>query len=584
MDVIGKCVQALRWCRIPFTFGEANDETVVGDAGDLVALHEGCAGSAVQSTSYNGLISSVQLFFTMTVVSVIFILSSYFCENIDVSLTLSALMGFGLYVMISVYVREFSESRRTADCERDNTARIGLVTFYFLATVHDFIHIISIAIHCGPVSETCTELFKKQMYHVTYHAVALIYCTGQTLFCWTFHRSTFSNKCATRHGLMILQSVNISLLFYILTEEAWENYIRYSSGIFDEYLDDVVNECVRKSNASSLEELLLCGLRNSTDLAWYKEGTTIMRSFRMEFTLLVAECLAHLYGTCGSLDKHSTIPNVNALCQSEMDHLSGNVICKSALRGRGTASAVRERNLAMSREDQTLVETTPLLDLSATYSKRIKISIIAVVLLNIALCVSTFYGNVIPYYLCIYLLMVTLAILLGYHFSRDFRVRPDVSFTGFDYLYLLSASASLAYNLAVLIALIGRNGTPVGIKVEEAVYVVCGLQVVISYLQVVFVLYCARIEPHERVAGSKLFFFRGIVLCLAICNGVFWFKKTFINRFPAREVRGDKLIRDVYGVHLWTVLNNILRPVDNFFLFNSCLLLIKTHYRLLPKK
>src|SRR6218665_65085 len=206
MESIGGRVGALRWLRIPFTFGEVSTTEFTNDDD---ADGEGHGGRVVQSARYNGFISSVQLLFTMTIRSAVFIISSYVCEKIDVALTLSVNMGIGLIAMSYIYAfRKSFLTRRTleskTDSERDNAALVGLVTFFILGSFYDFVHIVSTVIYCGPVFKTCKELFEKQMIHVAYHVVTLVYSTGQPLFCWAFNLSPFSNRSATRHGLMIL--------------------------------------------------------------------------------------------------------------------------------------------------------------------------------------------------------------------------------------------------------------------------------------------------------------------------------------------------------------------------------------------
>lgn len=589
MEAIRKRIVALRWFRIPFTFGEELNDAELTNDYDSLEGHDD--GYVVQSTSYNGFISSVQLFYTLTIIFAVFILSSYVCEKIDICLTLSVMMGVGVATMVYIFAfRKRFASRRTAELktasERDNAAVIGLVTFCLLGSIHDFTHIVSTAIHCGPVFKTCKELFTKQVFHVTYHVVSVIYGIGQTIFCWTFNPSTFSNRCATRHGLVILQSVNVSLLFHALAEAAWEDYVHYTTGNFDEDLNAIVNECVNKSNASTTSaELTNCFIRNNSELAWYNDGTGIVRSFRIEFTLLAGECLAHLFSTCSSLGKHCPDTGTDASYDDQVECASRNSLDDSPPLGRRRrVLATRERRSATSTDDQASMDTTPLLGLKVTSSLIIRTLIFAVILLNIALLVSLFFLRFMLHYLCIYMSLVTLSIALGYHFSRNFRTRRHLaSFTGFDRLFLLSASASLASNLLLLSAIIGRNRPITGFNVDAVDYVVCILQVAFSYFQVVFVLYSARVEPDARDTTHGLVWFRGVVLCLAISNGVVWFKDTFLDRFFAYERKSDALLRDVFGIYVWTILNNVLRPVEHFFLFTSCILLVKVYFRLQPK-
>src|SRR6218665_1350478 len=586
MESIGKGIVALRWFRIPLTFGEVSTAEFTNDDDDDA---EGHGGHVVQSARYNGFISSVQSLFTMTIVSAVLILSSFFCEKIDSFLTLSVIMGVGLIAMSYIYAfRKSFLTRRTleskTDCERDNAALVGLVTFFILGSVHDVVHIASTAIHCGPVFKTCKELFAKQMIHVAYHVVTLVYCAGQTLFCWAFNLSTFSNRSATRHGLMIIQSVNISILFFFLADEAMDDYVHFTSGSFDDDLNAMVNRCLNGSNSSMSPEFTSCIIRNNSGLAWYNEGTAAIRSFRIEFALLTGECLAHFFSTCSTLQKRCPATGSAAPCEVEDECASGNHPDEQSLGIRRPLSTARERGSASSGYVQTSTDTTPLLlNLTNTSSLITRALVSAVILLNITLLVSVFFFRFMLHYLCIYLSVVMLTTGLGYHVSRNFRVRHQASFTGFDRLFLLSSSASFASNLLALSAIIGTSRQITGLSVDAVDYAVCTLYVVLAYIQVVFVLYCARVEPDARHAGYNLIYFRGIVLCLAISNGFLWFKTTFLDRY-SHEEKNDKLLRHAFGIYVWAVLKNVLRPVEHFFLFNSCLLLVKVYCRLQPRQ
>lgn len=628
------------WTIIPFTFGEvvqlrpstsldqasprnhgiSTEESEITDARtDQIVTPITAAdqnnGVIVEFSSFNGLVSSMQMFIILIAISSSMTISALLSDNRDrfVStanlVTLIIFMAIGLVVGVlfktnqrNVFYADHNEREPKKRLEQHSLTLIGLLVFYIFGFVRDVFYIVTV-MSCNSVWESCmlegrSFIYVSYVVTVVFLCMRIIYLGATTLFCIAFNNSTFIDNVSNRYGLMFIQAVNISLWFDALIHESIEN----ARGSTD-FSDNIEQGCFgNSSNVSKFVEE--CLSHNST---FYNEVENIVSPiffpFTIEFTLLAGECFGFWFFHC-----KSTPPFVNEqINSSEMEQ--------------SQLLAEVDENDLMS-ETSLLLQNTTRDSLFRTLVKHscAKIWLMTVVVINILLCVfSILLKFKLPYnevnhlkkisvcYLFSFWIFMTIAVAFGYHVSRSFRLKSNmIKFSSMDYILLFTSFGPLSYNILTSIAVVGISITNKSNQTAsfEEVYDFTNkcnqtasfeevydftpqffislqlLNAVHVYFQVTFSLYAGRIiiDKRQGTAGYKPIVFKGIVLYLAICNGALWLSGTF-GGYEFGGIKncknGNSLQAKFFTKNGWAVISKIVVPLLLFFRFNSCILFIQ---------
>lgn len=625
MDAIRKLTEAFDWLRIPFTFGEAYSRRSDGeDDAESIGLNKEDR-EIVQSKSYNGRISSSQLFIAMEVVFGVQLLSHYMSVSESVSgmqlrINLMVYMAVGLVIMVIIYNRrhgllssvESGDSREVKDSEHDNVILAGILMFYVLSTVCDLLHIVS-AFSCREAWFICGSSYfvAKDMVHITYHVVRVIFLTSQTLFCMVFNRAQFINQSMIRHGLMILQAVNISFWTYE-TLRASDSELHGSAESFSRRVNRFTKYCLSNSSNHSFD-LMACLSRNDT-LHYYstKYSNSILRPFGIEYSLLIGECLMSWFFTCAAkstenVNRRTARRSLDSHLGSENSLDAGNTVTLRNRQSRSSSAAEQTDELDLAATLQPHAPVRPSLDLSSrvlayqvlqsqsSQSQFLTFLLLMIsIIVNLILAVIVFVPRILkaslgpsahlesmraiaPYYSCIYYILMITVMALGYHVSRYFRVLKNAPFNGLDYLLLFTSSGTLAFDLLRLIAITRTDQevifTSNTTRMFYAGYVF--FEVIEVLFQVSFSLYAGRLRVNKQVSSLKPILFRAITLFLALCNLTTWIVQTF-----ATSVTSHRMMTRYFGLSGWPYVSNTLIPMFLFFRFNSFLMFIRIYRRL----
>lgn len=374
MDAIRKFTGALDWLRIPLTFGEACSRKSDSEDPEGRDLNKKDC-EIVQSKSYNGLISSCQLFIAMEVVFGVQLLSYFVSENsvggMQIRINLMVYMAAGLVILFTIYNKrqrfllpvESGDLQEVKDLEHDNIVLAGILMFYILGTLYDLLHIVS-SFCCQEAWFICGSSYfvTKDMVHITYHIVRIIFLTCQTLFCMVFHRVRFIDRSVTRHSLMILQAVNISFWCYE-TVRASDSEIHGSAEFISRRVNRFRKDCL--SNASNQSfDLLSCLSQNDT-LYYYttKYSNSFLRPFSIEYSLLIGECLMSWFFTCvakpaENVSRRTTQRYVDSHLGSENYLDAGNTVILRNSQSRSTAGQADQQHMTATVQPLALVRAS----------------------------------------------------------------------------------------------------------------------------------------------------------------------------------------------------------------------------------
>lgn len=570
---------SLSWIRTPFTFGETEEGDPDDEEGDSVreedqSRESGSQDGLVQSTKYNGLISSVVFFICIVAVVSVLMLSEYAPGKsylFNVRLVLIACMVTGLAIMISIYkCRERFvrlESGTTEKRTIDSLVLIGILTFGSLSTLFS-ISVIVEYLTCSSLWIRCQKFnrraIKDHLIRTLYHAFKIIYIVGQTAFCMLFRKLSFANSSLARHGLMFLQVVNMVLWVRYIIDVTRDHFYRgkYRSG--RQFETCLLNDTV---GFSRLQEE--CTMRNNSLFAVVRQyAYPTLRPFMIEYTLLVGESLAHWFVGCGGGGGGGN------RCRKPGDR-TGNAPAETRRRRRAAYDGVSENDFTDSTQQQQqsrILSSPRRLDGSST------VLILCVglsVLSNLLLCVFAFnttiikdlgdtkFGRSSAYYgyYSGHQAAMTLSVLIGYAVSNRFQTTRHAAFSGLEYMLIFTSAGPLTLCSFRLVtdskALTGAYGFS---------QVLVTIQV---YTQVTFALYAGRVVVEKRRGNlTRRACFRAIVAFLALSNGCLWCIHTFNPSYLGKHAL-DKNYEDVSGV----VVKSLVEPVSLFFRFSSCLVL-----------
>lgn len=589
-----KLLRKLAWCRIPFTYGLAIESKSHRSQSD-----------SVKYVRFNGLISSIQMFIGLVTVSFAITLAVFLSVRFDGTISLIAMILYmlaGLAVMFVFNVRRDRVLVPTvfeggkAD-SRDSLTLIGITIFYVLGCLLDMFNTIT-SISCDHVWKICNDYYIYVSYvtEIIFHVLRIAYLGGETVFCISFNRSTFSDKPSTRYGLMFLLAANISLWFDALVHESAHMFTTRPR------MSRFSQRCLA-NNMNVSEDVLHCVYHNNT---LYKMAKTYISPtflpFTIEFTLLAGECLCHWFFHCAASDvvaangnaRDDRVSTVGGTAEDDVDNIRPEEQnpdeSLSASSGSGDFDSFSESE-----------EALPLLPRSddgqpRTSSAKSDFLLVAIILVNVLLGVLAIlpkipglpgvahYRNLFSAYLFVFWLGMTVSLAVGYQVSRDFRYDRKATFGGLDYLLLLSSVGSLAFDVFTLIAVSGYkqqqlypNATLSNLTSSASPWLMVFLELcnaVETYFQVAFSLFAGRTILSATETSGKAAIFRGLILFLASANGSLWLVGTF-NAFET----GQDLQIDYFGQNGWAVINNFITPLSLFFRFNSCILFTRLYLR-----
>src|SRR6218665_3286672 len=206
------------WCKIPFTYGEEIYlKNIDGE------VDEDRNNSSSQT--YNGMISSVQLFIILIAISSSMTTSALLSDHFDPTislLTLTAYMTVGCFIMVLLHIHRdvvlaCPVDMGSADAKRDNLTLLGISLFYIFSCIMDVFQIVA-SIGCIDVWRCYGNVLGYSYF--AFHIARVVDLGGETLFCINFNRSTFLDRNLTRYAFIFLQAANLSLWFDAMVHES----------------------------------------------------------------------------------------------------------------------------------------------------------------------------------------------------------------------------------------------------------------------------------------------------------------------------------------------------------------------------
>lgn len=565
----------------------------------------------VRESSFNAMVSSIQLLLALVTTSFAVTVTTYFATGFDANvnlITLIVYMSTGLVVMALFRVhrdhlllsRRHKTKEDADDISRDGLALAGMATFYVTGCLLDTCHVIA-SVGCDWVWRRCNDryIYTSYVWVVVFHVLRIAYLGAQTLFCFAFNRSTFSDRPVTRYGLAFLQAANLSLWFDALVHE--------SSHMFNHRprQDSFYRRCL--GNASNVTvETLGCVYHNN---GLYKISDAYIGStflpFTIEFTLLVGEFLLHLYFHCGgaaaNVDSPGTSSHFGTLEnqyneQVVLQDLPGIVAPELKCEDEGeerkevdVVSVFKEDSDVLIQRNNNSNNSPVLLSCGFVFF----VVSMNVVLCSLALMVKlNVWTNgplnvqIFRSYAFVFWISMLVSMMVGYCVSGTLRYRSDLPYNGLEYLLLVTSVGPLAFDVFTLIAATGTNldntADTVSFQAEEfstlqqvILEISNGMEV---YFQAGFCIFARRILISGFDVDLRAKAFRCVVLFLAVSNGSFW----LVGSLSAYE-SSQTLQVEYFGKNKWKIINNIVVPLSLFYRFNSCLLLTKIHFRMLRR-
>lgn len=485
-NICAKICDVMSWIRIPFTFGQIEEEEQEEQESTQDAVQSDLEVETDQEvhhsrelstrtrkilghyTKYNGLVSSIQLLIVIVVVMSVVTLSFDVPKRKDhfsLQVVQISFMVTGLAIMISIFkcqgrfLRGENEPKERKK-ERDNLVLIGIVTFCALSCLHSFFGVLD-CLACSPLWILCLNrrVVKKQLVKAVYHVFRIIYLAGQTVFCMLFNKSSFANTSLARHALMYLQAVNLVFWFssfidetvHIIKNQNKTEIIWHEVGKFKTCF---ANETVR---FTQLQDCI--SRNNSITIAVHQYANPILRPFIIEYALLVGESLAHWFLSCGEKTPRG---------RKEEDESSRSGYSSITEGGSGGDDD--------GHDPQSTEENLGLLDSSRALNYRPMALVFHVglaVLSNLLLCVFAFLPHLLNnagdgsldhdlykgyyFYYCFHTLFVLLSVFVGYGISSRFKVKKHANFTGLDYMVIFTSAGPMAFNCFKLLATGAKN-------------------------------------------------------------------------------------------------------------------------------
>lgn len=592
---MNKLLRTLAWCQIPFTYGSPIEN-------DADRKSHRFQSDVVKFVRFNGMMSSIQMFIALITVSFAITLSVYLSVKFDGTVNLLVLIVYMILGLVAMFVFNVHRDRVLIPTveereKRDNLTLIGITIFYVLGCLLDMFNTIT-SISCDGVWRICNDsyIYVSYVTEIIFHILRIAYLGGETMFCISFNRSTFSDKPSTRYGLMFLQAANISLWFDALVHESGHMFTTQPR------MSRFSRHCLADNKNVSVE-VIDCVYHNNT--LYHMAKTYISPTFlpfTIEFTLLAGECLCHWFFHCASIvvltNGDTSVTRVyidSGIAEDDVDSIREEQKPHESL----PASTV-SGDFDSSEEDSE--ETRPLLQNTGQSSRtsmfKSNLVLVIIIVLNVLLGVLAIlpkvpglegvphYQNLFSCYLFGFWLCMTASMAVGYQVSRGFRYDRKATFGGLDYLLLLSSVGPLAFDTFTLIALFGQpqqhhhlNATLPSLSNSASTGVTLSLELcnaVDTYFQVAFSLFAGRIIlSSTNTMSSKAAIFKCVILFLAVANGSLWLVSTF-NVFET----GQDLQVDYFGVNGWAIINNVVTPLSLFFRFNSCILFTRLYLRL----
>lgn len=579
------------WCRVPLTYGKAIGRHATDEGPEFYGTREMETLETVRNISYNGTISSIQMFIVIVAVSTATILSVRITERFDATVNLFVLitlMLVGLIVMytISLYKKNFVASRTSSDPEDDYLPMIGIAIFCTLGCILDVFHIVA-TVSCDEVWRICKDRHIHVLYvtSVLFNVLKIVYLGGETVFCLTFNRCTFSDRPSTRYGLMLLQAANFSLWFEALVYESsnmLENWPRIS--LFSQKcLDDSVNVSVH---------VLQCLFHNNTfyDAAEHNVCPVTL-PFSIEFTLLVGETTCHWFFHCATSERpqrqrdEATAEMTGVSEEEHEDKIENLATDNRDLSETSTElisfHIIEEDHLERRRSHSTIGTTSQKMFVVVTFMLNgilVALAVLQRVQEQWAL------QNAFVCYMVAFWVLTTLNVAIGFQISRDFKYKSDMHFNGFEYLLLVSSFGPLVFVTFTVLAFVELRLSPNEMHViyPEGDRPYAPFQIMLQlcnalevYFQTTFVLFAERIVLDSRERSHRQILFKNIILFLAIANGSMWLICTS-DAFQAKEW----LLQEKYFEGKESAINTVVMSFSLFFRFNSCLLFTKVFVKL----
>lgn len=584
---VERCLRRLKYLttgtlKTALTYGEPEVTTLQLDIGDNASIYQHREPRASNaSTSYNGLVSSMEFFVLVITVSSVTTLSSYMSHEVSdttaAQLVLIVLMCCGLVTMFlfgmfrgALTVKGRNRNRNVPI--RDRLNLIGITLFYVLACVLDVFYSLAL-LSCGVHWTRCpSTVFNYYVVSCLFHVARIIYLGSETLFCIVFHCATFTNKSFVRYGLMLLQAVNVALWFEVLLQESEDRVQTQKLFNFtDQCLVNEPNASQRASDCFHQNTTIYKQLQNYVCPNFYP--------FSIEFSLLVGDCLANWFVRSGKAEAPE-VPD-----QQEDGRLPLEGFCDS----------VSDED-ARGREADEVSPLLPSLHPSLTSGLvGSKVFLLVSLVLNLLFCILSLlpkfmkhapsaepYKRVFLLYGVFYWLSLLILIVCGYYLSMNFRPKKWRPLRGLEYLLLVSAIGPFAYEFFSFVAIVNlanRMSTAAfeaSFTITPSVFIVLELIHTIEiYFQIPFLLYVSRVDFAAcSPRSTKRIYFKAILFHFAVSNIGLWVVNSFTGTYNVTKVFVQS---EYFGQSQWLVMNNFILPLTLFFRFTSFLLFTRAY-------
>lgn len=565
------------------TYGEPDENVTQLDLDDRKSIDQlREPSSSKASTSYNGLVSSMEFFVFVVTVSSVTTISSYMSNEVSdttaAQLVLFVLMCCGLVTMFlfGMFRDAITVDGRHRNRDvpmRDRLNLYGITLFYVLACVLDMFYTLAL-LSCGVHWTRCPyEVFSYYVVSCLFHIFRIVYLGSETLFCIVFQCATFTSKSFVRYGLMLMQAVNIALWFEVLLNESVDRIRTQKMFNFtDQCLDNEANASQRYLDCIHQNTTVYKLLQNYVCPNFYP--------FSIEFSLLVGDCLASWLVQSGNTEAPEARDQQNNGYQP--------------LEGLSDSPSSENTRTSIYYDGREVVEDSRLLpSLHPSHSSSLvisKIFLLVSLVLNLLFCILSLlpklmkhtpssdpYKQVFFLYGIFYFLSLLLLVVFGYCISMSFRPKKWRPLEGLEYLLLVSAIGPFAYEFFSFVAIVSLGNRMSSTAFEESFTITPSTFIALElihtieiYLQIPFQLYISRVDfgvSHPRSAAKRMYL-KAVLFHFATSNIGLWAVNSFTGTYNVTKV----FIQSQYfGESQWLAMNNIILPLTLFFRFTSFL-------------
>ena len=551
-------------------------------------------------------VSSAKLFVVMISVSFAVILSDTFLsknqqnnsiESIQMIQMIYMLIGLAVMTIFVAFEKQVLSRNALSgviEYKIDSILIVvGLVLFSGLSAIFECMYLVT-TFNCLEVFKLCPgKTYSSHVIDFIYVVSRIVYFVSEIIFCFVFRHARFHRNGKSRHGLVIMQAVNLTLWFDILVFES-------SYRIDQPFLWHVDEECSQMFSNDTTK--LHCVNRNTTLHQTMRDYPHVY-PFLYESTILVGERLmfwifqcdarddsldTFLLGSPGdSMDERSLIESLHQPRSSRASTFDGNS---------QNSDTLEEFSAEHLPDDTQSNEQIPLFGNTFRFNKchltfPWKLSIIASLVVNSGYGITSVllgefasaeYKRFVFIYDIFYWALMIALIVIGYHVLRDVSLANERfgEFHGLRNLLILSSVGQFVRRTLSFLAFtgnlkMGETAFEEGNSVSAVIY--CLLDALIwiyVYLHISFCLLVDRMAPRMRdQSTNRIALFKFITIHVAIVSMTQWVALSFCDYRYSVNYTNQK---SYFGDTNWMIAMNALLPIEVYFWFNSCLTNLKS--------